>query len=72
MTQKGERLTRDERGYPTYEEYLMELLGLNNKKELDDFLGRPSWGCLDMQVPEVPPIEIDPEEEMLNQLTSQT
>ena len=69
MAQKGERLDREERGYPTYEEYLMELLGMD-KKELDDFLGRPSWGCLDMQVPEVPPIELDPEEEMLNQLTS--
>ena len=71
MAQKGERLDREERGYPTYEEYLMELLGME-KKELDDFLGRPSWGCLDMQVPEVPAIELDPEEEMLNQLTSQT
>ena len=70
MAQQTERLDREERGYPTYEEYLMELLGME-KKELDDFLGRPSWGCLDMQVPEVPPIELDPEEEMLNQLTSQ-
>ena len=51
---------------------LMDLLGFQTKAELDDFLGRPSWGCLDMQVPEVPPIELDPEEEMLNQLTSQT
>jgi hypothetical protein len=67
-----ERLSRDDRGYPTYEEYLMDLLGFETKAELDDFLGRPSWGCLDMQVPEVPPIELDPEEEMLNQLTSQT
>jgi hypothetical protein len=48
----------------------MELLGMS-KKELDDFLGRPSWGCLDMQVPPVPPIELDPEEEMLKELTSQ-
>ena len=70
MAQQGERVTREERGYPTYEEYLMELLSMN-KKELDDFLGRPSWGCQDMQVPEVPPIELDPEEEMLNQLTSE-
>ena len=62
MAQKGERLDREERGYPTYEEYLMELLDMD-KAELDDFLGRPSWGCLDMQVPEVPEIEEEPEEE---------
>ncbi len=67
MAQKGERLTRDERGYPTYEEYLMDLLGLDNKAELDDFLGRPSWGCLDMQVPPMPEAEEDPEEEILSQ-----
>jgi hypothetical protein len=58
-----EKLSRDDRGYPTYEEYLMDLLGFETKAELDDFLGRPSWGCLDMQVPEVPEIEPEPEEE---------
>jgi hypothetical protein len=58
-----EKLSRDDRGYPTYEEYLMDLLGFETKRELDDFLGRPSWGCLDMQVPEVPEIEPEPEEE---------
>ena len=63
MAQKGEHLDREERGYPTYEEYLMDLLGFQTKAELDDFLGRPSWGCLDMQVPEVPEVEAEPEEE---------
>jgi hypothetical protein len=70
MAQQGERQTREERGYPTYEEYLMELLGMD-KKELDDFLGRPSWGCLDMEVPPFPEAEEDLEEEALSQLTSQ-
>ena len=70
MAQKGERLDREERGYPTYEEYLMELLGMD-KKELDDFLGRPSWGCLDMEVPPMPDEE-DDLEEMLPQPSLET
>jgi hypothetical protein len=53
---------REQEEIPDYEAYLMRLLGMSSKKELDDFLILPSWGCLDMQVPPIPEEEEDLEE----------
>ena len=39
---------------PTEEEQrLMTLMGFHNLPELEGFLNRPSWGCLDMEAPSV-------------------
>ena len=40
-----------ERQITPYEKLLMEYLDLHSLKALEDFLGHPSWGCLDMQPP---------------------
>jgi hypothetical protein len=39
---------------PTEEEKrMMEFLGFQSLPELEEFLNLPSWGCLDMQGPDV-------------------
>ena len=43
-----------------YEKELMRLLEFKDLRQLKEFLAKPSWGCHDMETPELPE---EPEDE---------